>query len=533
MAKELTEEEKKKALFLIEEERKKELAKTLSLTNPQDRNQNVITANDISDYDNMSDYERGLALAKYDADVDARNNFNYEASGPQIQPPIRKSKTFSGTPSQKDLAQHDFEVDAKNNFNYEAVNDKPRESTLKSLKEYYDSKRKTPSETNSDSNITVAQPGSKDDTTLQSFSNPSTVSEDLGKLYSSYDPSKNTRASNYFTGNAAREYLDRTEQIDVNPRPKVVNALDPFTERINGPREEKAKQVKAYAVSLFGREDKNKTFNSLKEAQDYFKAQGGKGAIATFSDTRPDEKPKSIEALQEAYRQKYHSEQNVWRPEVLAKEAKRKADIKEEDIKTDRLNPQARAEEFANAKLSEKMTKKEKDIETQALKQKLTETGKKAWAEAKKARDAENAANSAKFEKFKEGVSEKDDALVAYNQFNKSQGILSKAYNKALSNGDYGAAINLQQIMQQRGAKIPTEMGARQEYFKKLIPERKQLSIELETEKRKQDAYLLSQLEQNRLANQKYNESRNASNPDAQFNNYSNANPFNEKYRLF
>jgi hypothetical protein len=484
MAKELTEEEKKKAL-----------SKTLSLTNPQDRNQHVITANDISDYDNMSDYERGLALAKYDADVDARNNFNYEASGPQIQPPIRESKPFRGKPSRKDLAQHDFELDAKNNFNYEAVNDKPRESKLNSLKYYYDSIRTPASETTSDSNITVAQPGSKDDTTLQSFSNTSTVSDDLGKLYSNYDPSKNNLLSNYFTGNAAREYLDRTEQIDVNPRPKVVNALDPFTERINGPREEKAKQVKAYAVSLLGREDKNKTFNSLKEAQDYFKAQGGKGAIATFKGKTTKD--------------------------------------------GEYIEPQGKADEFAYGKKREALEKQARNKENQSAAQAKLDEGFKAsggrsmWDDMVDARNKENAANRSKFEKFKEGVSEKDDALVAYNQFNKSQGILSKAYNKALSNGDYGAAINLQQIMQQRGAKIPTEMGARQEYFKKLIPERKQLSIELETEKRKQDAYLLSQLEQNRLANQKYNESRNASNPDAQFNNYSNANPFNEKYRLF
>lgn len=474
MAKELKEKEKKKELLLTEEEKKKELAKTLSLTNPQDRNQHVITANDISDYDNMSDYERGLALAKYDADVDARNNFNYEASGPQIQPPIRESKPFRGKPSRKDLAQHDFELDAKNNFNYEAVNDKPRESKLNSLEYYYDSIRNPPSETTSDSNITLAQPGSKDDTTLQSFSNPSTVSEDLGKLYSSYDPSKNNLLSNYFTGNAAREYLDRTEQIDVNPRPKIVNALDPFTERINGPREEKAKQVKAYAVSLLGREDKNKTFNSLKEAQDYFKAQGGKGAIATFKGQTTKE--------------------------------------------GEYIEPQGRAEEFANAKLSERMAKKEKDIETQALKKSLTEKGKEMASKAKETRLAEDKVNQGRYKKFKEDVALNAEAETAYNKYNTNQSLLKKAYNEAVKNKDYGAAFNIERISERESAGVPFEQGARREYFKKQMPTIKKQAIERETEKRKLNADYLAKIESDRLLNKRYNERMIASNPDATSN---------------
>ena len=469
MAKELTEEDKKK-----------ELAKTLSLTNPQDRNQNVITANDISDYDNMSDYERGLALAKYDADVDARNNFNYEASGPQIQPPIRKSKPFRGKPSRKDLAQHDFELDAKNNFNYEAVNDKPRESKLNSLEYYYDSIRNPPSETTSDSNITVAQPSSEDDTTLQSFSNRSTVSDDLGKLYSNYDPSKNNLLSNYFTGNAASKYLDRTEQIDVNPRPKTVNALDPFTERINGPREEKAKQVKAYAVSLLGREDKNKTFNSLKEAQDYFKAQGGKGAIATFKGKTTKD--------------------------------------------GEYIEPQGKAEEFAYGKKREALEKQARNKENQSAAQAKLDEGFKAsggrsmWDDMVDARNKENAANSAKFEKFKSGVSERDDALVAYNQFNKSQGLLKKAYNKSLSQGDYLTADAINTRIEEESRNVPTEMGARQQYARERVPINRQAAIEAEIKRKKDIADELERQKEFRLLNEKYNQSRSASNPDAAFN---------------
>jgi len=482
MAKELTKEEKKKALLLIEEERKKELAKTLSLTNPQDRNQHVITANDISDYDKMSDYERGLALAKYDADVDARNNFNYEASGPQIQPPIRESKPFRGKPSRKDLAQHDFELDAKNNFNYEAVNDKPRESKLNSLEYYYDSIRNPPSETTSDSNITLAQPGSKDDTTLQSFSNSSTVSDDLGKLYSSYDPRENNLLSNYFTGNAAREYLDRTEQIDVNPRPKTINALDPFTERINGPREEKAKQVKAYAVSLLGREDKNKTFNSLKEAQDYFKAQGGKGAIATFKGKTTKD--------------------------------------------GEYIEPQGKAEDFAYGKKREALEKQARNKANQSAAQAKLDEGFKAsggrsmWDDMVDARKKENAANSAKFKKFKSDVSERDTSLAAYNKFNKSQGLLNKAYNKALSKGDYLTADAINTRIEEESRNVPTEMGARQKYAREtLIPLQKQQAIEAETKRKKDIADELERQKSFRLLNEKYNQSRSASNPDAAYNN--------------
>lgn len=445
MAKKLTEEEKKKALLLIEEERKKELAKTLSLTNPQDRNQHVITANDISDYDNMSDYERGLALKKYDADVDARNNFNKfndEASGPQI--------------------------------------DKPRESKLNSLEYYYDSIRNPPSETTSDSNITVAQPGSEDDTTLQSFSNRSTVSDDLGKLYSSYDPSKNNLLSNYFTGNAAREYLDRKEQIDVNPRPKTVNALDPFTERINGPKEEKAKQVKAYAVSLLGRENKNRTFYTFQDAQDYFKAQGGKGAIATFKGKTTKD--------------------------------------------GEYIEPQGKAEEFAYGKKREALEKQARNKENQSAAQAKLDEGFKAsggrsmWDDMVDARNKENAANRAKFEKFKSGVSERDDALVAYNQFNKSQGLLKKAYNKSLSQGDYLTADAINTRIEEESRNVPTEMGARQQYARERVPINRQAAIEAEDKRKKDIADELERQKEFRLLNEKYNQSRSASNPDAAFN---------------
>ena len=256
-------------------------------------------------------------------------------------------------------------------------------------------------------------------------------------------------------------------------KPQPLSEQEPTPETAPAPKEA-LKNV--YAVSLLGREDKNKTFNSLKEAQDYFKAQGGKGAIATFKNRRTDKK--SVEALQEEYRKKYHPEKKQWRPEVLAEEAKQI----EEDKRSGRYsNPQARAEEFANAKLSERMAKKEKDIETQALKKSLTEKGKEIASKAKETRLAEDKVNQGRYKKFKEDVALNAEAETAYNKYNTNQSLLKKAYNEAVKNKDYGAAFNIERISEMESAGVPFEQGARREYFKKQMPTIKKQAIERET----------------------------------------------------
>ena len=245
-------------------------------------------------------------------------------------------------------------------------------------------------------------------------------------------------------------------------KPQPLSEQEPTQEAAPAPKEA---LKKAYAVVFSGKKaDQNKTFDTMEDAKSYYAKQGGtKGGIITLS-------PQEKETAQE----------------------------QSERIAYGQTNKQAE--------------------DRTALKQKLTETGKKAWAEAKKARDAENAANSAKFEKFKSGVSERDTSLAAYNEFNKSKGLLNKAYNKALERGDYEKAFNLNQEIKQRSYGVPKEMGAMRQYFTEQAPIEKQLAIEEESKRRQDIADELERQKEFRLLNERYNQSRSASNPDAAFN---------------
>jgi len=254
-------------------------------------------------------------------------------------------------------------------------------------------------------------------------------------------------------------------------KPQPLSEPEPTPEAAPAPKEA---LKKAYAVVFSGKKaDQNKTFDTMEDAKSYYAKQGGtKGGIITLS-------PQEKETAQE----------------------------QSERIAYGQTNKQAE--------------------DRTALKQKLTETGKQAWAEAKKARDAENAANRAKFEKFKSGVSERDDALVAYNQFNKSQGLLNKAYNKALSKGDYLAADAINTRIEEESRNVPTEMGARQQYVRERVPINRQAAIEAEAQRKKDIADELERQKSFRLLNEKYNQSRSASNPDSSSNQYSYNSGFN------
>lgn len=245
-------------------------------------------------------------------------------------------------------------------------------------------------------------------------------------------------------------------------KPQPLSEPEPTPEAAPAPKEA---LKKAYAVVFSGKKaDQNKTFDTMEDAKSYYAKQGGtKGGIITLS-------PQEKETAQE----------------------------QSERIAYGQTNKQAE--------------------DRTALKQKLTETGKQAWAEAKKARDAENAANRANFEKFKSGVSEKDTSLAAYNEFNKSKGLLNKAYNKALARGDYEKAFNLNQEIKQRSYGVPKEMGAMRQYFTEQAPIEKQLAIEEESKRRQDIADELERQKEFRLLNERYNQSRSASNPDAAFN---------------
>jgi hypothetical protein len=248
-------------------------------------------------------------------------------------------------------------------------------------------------------------------------------------------------------------------------KPQPLSEKEPTPEAEPKPKEA---LKKAYAVVFAGEKaSKNATFDNPEDAKKYYADQGGtKGGVITLS-------PQKSETAQE------------------------------------------QAERIAYGQSNKKAE------ERNALKQKLTETGRQAWAEAKKAREAENAANRAKFGKFKEDVASNKEALNAYNRYNKNQGLLNRAYNAAIQNENYGAAIKIQNAIERNAANVPAEMSQRQEFFKQQTPVEKRLAIEGEATKRKSDLDLLAKLEANRIANEKYNQSRSASNPDAPSSTYS------------
>ena len=73
-------------------------------------------------------------------------------------------------------------------------------------------------------------------------------------------------------------------------------------------------------------------------------------------------------------------------------------------------------------------------------------------------------------------------------------------------------------------------MGARQKYAREtLIPLQKQKAIEAETQRKKDITDELERQKSFRLLNEKYNQSRSASNPDSSSNQYS----YNSGFNLF
>jgi len=365
------------------------------------------------------------------------------------------------------------------------------------------------------------------DMTLPSITGKKTVSKDIDKFAEEYNPQKNTALVNALVdANTLKERKKRQAQPDIAPALAAQRASEasvPFVSKVAGEENETTKPAtetkealkNVYAVRLSKREDKNKTFNTLKEAQDYFKEQGGRGAIATFKDRRTDKK--SVEALQEEYRKKYQPEKKQWRPEVLAEEAKQI----EEDKRSGRYSdPQARAEKFAFGEQREAAATKVRNKENQkAAKARLDEGfkrsgGRSMWDDQVDARKKQDAANKASFQKFQESTGSDRQALDAYNEYNKDQSLLKKAYNAALKRENYGAAIKIKDQISRTSANVPVEMGQRQKYFREQSPVERKSSIERETLRRKKEADDLAMFEKNKKANEIYM----ASNPDAAAN---------------
>ena len=238
-----------------------------------------------------------------------------------------------------------------------------------------------------------------------------------------------------------------------------------YNEVIKAPKEDRTFSSMNEAANFYAKEagtkvNKNKEFKSLKELKNYYESKGSvKGGVITLS-------PQEKETAQE------------------------------------------QAERIAYGQ-----TKKQTE-DRKVLKQKLTETGKQAWAEAKKVRDAENAANKASFQKFQESTGSDRQALDAYNEYNKDQSLLKKAYNAALNRENYGAAIKIKDQISRTSANVPVEMGQRQKYFREQAPVERKSSIERETVRRKKVADDLAIFEKNKKANEIYM----ASNPDSTLN---------------
>lgn len=238
-----------------------------------------------------------------------------------------------------------------------------------------------------------------------------------------------------------------------------------YNEVIKAPKEDRTFSSMNEAANFYAKEagtkvNKKKEFKSLEELKNYYESKGSvKGGVITLS-------PQEKETAQE------------------------------------------QAERIAYGQ-----TKKQTE-DRKVLKQKLTETGKQAWAEAKKARDAENAANKASFQKFQESTGSDKQALDAYNEYNKDQSLLRKAYNAALQRGNYGTAIKIKDQISRTSANVPVEVGQRQKYFREQAPVERKSSIERETLRRKKVADDLAMFEKNKKANEIYM----ASNPDAALN---------------
>ena len=243
-------------------------------------------------------------------------------------------------------------------------------------------------------------------------------------------------------------------------KPQPLSEQEPTPEAAIAP---KGSLKKAYAVVFSGdKKNKNQAFSSLEEANNYYKEQGGtKGGIITLTDNK--ENP---------------------------------------------LSAYDRASKIAYGEINDSPEYREE------LKQTLRGKGKQALIEAKKARELENAKNKASFQKFQESVGSDKQALDAYNEYNKDQSLLKKAYNAALQRGNYGAAIKIKDQISRTSANVPVEMGQRQKYFREQAPVERKSSIERETLRRKKEADDLAMFEKNKKANEIYM----ASNPDAAAN---------------
>jgi hypothetical protein len=123
-----------------------------------------------------------------------------------------------------------------------------------------------------------------------------------------------------------------------------------------------------------------------------------------------------------------------------------------------------------------------------------------AWAEANKAKLAEDKKEGRDFAEWKSGVRVRRESQNVLNDFNRETGLLKNAYNQALQSNNPLAALQLSKAIRKRESGIPKEMGARKKFFE-------------EDAVRRRDAYL-AEVERQAQEEERINRLYSA-NPDA------------------
>ena len=254
---------------------------------------------------------------------------------------------------------------------------------------------------------------------------------------------------------------------------------------VSKPKREAAQKL--YRVMYAGKgAESTETYETKEEAEEAFKKSGAKGAIAEI-DFGNKPKPGAKGKI---------SNRNYLKGEV-------------EKLPADEA--EARKQKFID-QLAQ--TKKDKMVNDEKLKRiKSPEYKQEILAKRKKANDA----SLERYKNFVADIDAKRNSEATFNAYNKSIGLLQKAYSKAKQAGDFEKAFELDQRINNLTNEVPKEMGARRKYFEKIAIEERDAKKAMVAEKARatEEARVAEEAEKRRKIS--------ASNPDySTFNN-----PFN------
>jgi hypothetical protein len=234
----------------------------------------------------------------------------------------------------------------------------------------------------------------------------------------------------------------------------------------------KRKIEKLYRVMYAGKNsDASEVYETKEEADAALKKAGGKGAVAGVNmsqETRGGEILPTEDV--QARKQKYVDQLS---------QTKQRGSDRLQRIQALR-NPQTEEEVLRVAENKGRM--------------------EDAWAEANKAKLAEDKKEGRDFAEWKSGVRVRRESQNVLNDFNRETGLLKNAYNQALQSNNPLAALQLSKAIRKRESGIPKEMGARKKFFE-------------EDAVRRRDAYL-AEVERQAQEEERINRLYSA-NPDA------------------